>query len=70
MNVRETMNWILYGNRYGNITQVKDKTTQEYDDFIKSVFHKDEIEKSIEEGQKECFEVTGRDYEILDDELN
>ena len=27
------------------------------------------IEQQIEESRKECFEATGRDYEILDEEL-
>lgn len=27
------------------------------------------IEEEIKNGQEECFETTGRDYEILDEEL-
>ena len=27
------------------------------------------IEESIRKGQEECFEATGRDYEILDEEI-
>jgi len=61
MRAISIMNYILYGNREG-MPSSRGKSTNEYNDFLKSVFSK-------EDSRKECFEATGRDYEILDEEL-
>lgn len=62
MVTNKIMNYILYGNKEG-MPANKGKSSSEYNEFLSSVFNK-------EDSRKECFEATGRDYEILDEELN
>ena len=59
---KELFNWILYGNTKGMPT-TKGKSSNKYDDFIKSVFAKKQVsEEKYDDGQ-------GREYNILDEEL-
>lgn len=59
------LNWVLYGNVKGEPTS-KGKSSTEYNDFIKKVFAKKSKwgeEEKYDDGQ-------GREYDILDEELN
>ena len=60
---KELYNWILFGNTQG-IPTIKGKSSNKYNDFIKSVFAKKQVsEEKYDDGQ-------GREYDILDEELN
>ena len=53
MKVQNIMNWLIFGNIKGIPTH-KGKSTSEYNDFLKSVFHKECIGCNKTENLEKC----------------